>query len=166
MILWFILQLLPHKIICLWLALLSGSTWHNTSYYGLSNCTPQHLLCQSTATGSWPVPLHMVIVCPVPARGYLNLPLTSPQGSPRPLTHTQDTTKWTPFSKWHFQLNFFKWKVFPQMISIIFWFQFHWCLFPKVVLTTSQPWFRQQCGVKQATSHYLIQWWPSSLLLL
>ena len=40
-----------------------------------------------------------------------------------------------------------------------FWLIFHWSLFPSVLLTIFQHWFRQWLGAKQATSHYLNQWW-------
>ena len=48
------------------------------------------------------------------------------------------------------------------MKSILFWFDFHWSLFPSVQLI-SQHWFRWWLGTVQVTSHYLYQWWPSLL---
>ena len=46
-------------------------------------------------------------------------------------------------------------------------FQMHfleyWNLFTWVQLTISLHWFRWWLGAEQATSHYLNQWWPSSL---
>ena len=42
--------------------------------------------------------------------------------------------------------------------------RFHWNLFPKIQLTIGQHWFRLWLGAKQATSHYLKQCWPSSLM--
>ena len=42
--------------------------------------------------------------------------------------------------------------------------KFHWSLFPKVHLTIFQHWFRKWLGAEQATSHYLNQWWPSSMM--
>ena len=44
------------------------------------------------------------------------------------------------------------------MKIIKFWFKFHWNLFPAVQLTINQHWF-----AKQVTSHFLNQWWQSSL---
>ena len=43
-------------------------------------------------------------------------------------------------------------------------FEFHWSLFLGVQLTIRQHWFRKWLGVKQATSHYLNQCWPCSLM--
>ena len=42
--------------------------------------------------------------------------------------------------------------------------KFHWSLFPRIQLTISQHWFRQWLGAEQATSHYLKQWWPNSMM--
>ena len=38
-----------------------------------------------------------------------------------------------------------------------------WNMFLMVQLTISQYWFKWWLGAKQATSHYLNQWWPSLL---
>ena len=40
--------------------------------------------------------------------------------------------------------------------------KFHWIMFLKVQLTIFQHLFRKWLGVKQATSHYLNQWWHNS----
>ena len=54
--------------------------------------------------------------------------------------------------------NAFSWmKIFE------FRLKFHWSLFLKVQFTIFQHWFRQWLGAEQATSHYLNQWWPSSM---
>ena len=55
--------------------------------------------------------------------------------------------------------NAFRW-----MESFIFWFKFHCSLFVCTQLTISQHWFRLWLGAKWATSHYLSQCWPSSLM--
>ena len=60
---------------------------------------------------------------------------------------------------WHFANTFsnaFSWKIMQ-----LHWLQFHWSLFLIVELTIIQLWFRFWPGTKQATSHYLNQWWPS-----
>ena len=41
--------------------------------------------------------------------------------------------------------------------------KFHWSLFLKVQLKRFQHWFRKWLGAEQATSHYLNQWWLSSM---
>ena len=48
---------------------------------------------------------------------------------------------------------------FSWMKMLEFRFNFHWSLFLRVQLTTSQHWFRYWLGAGQATSHYLNQWW-------
>ena len=55
---------------------------------------------------------------------------------------------------------------FSWITIAVFWLEFHWNLFPHVQLTISQYWFRLWLGTKQATSHYLNQWWPSLLMYL
>ena len=50
------------------------------------------------------------------------------------------------------------------MKMIEFWFKFHWNMFPYVQLTICQHWFREWLGACLAPSHYLDQWWPSSLM--
>ena len=52
---------------------------------------------------------------------------------------------------------------FSWMKMIQFWFNFHCTMFPGVQLTISQHWLRYWLGAKQATSHYLNQWWPIPL---
>ena len=59
--------------------------------------------------------------------------------------------KWLPFCSQHIQMHF------------VFWFEFHWSLFPRVQLTMSQHWFRKWLGAEQAASHYLNQCLGSSL---
>ena len=39
---------------------------------------------------------------------------------------------------------------FPWMESFVFWFEFHWRLFPKVQLTISHHWYRKWLGAEQA----------------
>ena len=56
------------------------------------------------------------------------------------------------------------WNAFSWLKSFVIWFEFHWSLLLKVQLTISQHWFRNWLGAKQATSHYLNQCWPSSLM--
>ena len=51
--------------------------------------------------------------------------------------------------------------VFSRNIFILIK-KIHWSLFPLVLLTISQQWFRV-FGSEQVTSHYLSQWWPCSL---
>ena len=53
---------------------------------------------------------------------------------------------------------------FSWMGSLGFWFEFHWILFLGVQLTITQHWFRQWLGANQATSHYLNQYCPDSLM--
>ena len=55
---------------------------------------------------------------------------------------------------------------FYWMKVFLFWFEFHWHLFPTVQLTVNQHWFRYWLCVKQATSHCLKQWWPNLLKLI
>ena len=52
---------------------------------------------------------------------------------------------------------------FSWMKVPVFWFKFHGNLFPRVPLITSQHWVRKLLGIKQETSHFLNQWWPSLL---
>ena len=66
-------------------------------------------------------------------------------------------TKWLPFLQKTFSI------AFSWMKMIEFRFKLHRNMFPWVQLTISQHWFRQWLGAKQVTSHYLDQWWPSSL---
>ena len=40
----------------------------------------------------------------------------------------------------------------------VFWFKFHWCLFPVLQLEITQHWVRLWPGADQAPSHYLNQW--------
>ena len=47
----------------------------------------------------------------------------------------------------------------------VFWFKFHWGLFPKDELTISRHWFRQWPGAKQVTSHCLMQCWSGLMAL-
>ena len=44
-------------------------------------------------------------------------------------------TKWLPFHRQHLQMYFHKWK---WLKSFVFWFKFHWSLFPRVQLTTNK----------------------------
>ena len=72
------------------------------------------------------------------------------------LTHLPQT-KWP--HHWHTTFsNAFSWTKIMESR-----FKFHWNLFPGTQLITPQHWFRQWLGAEQAPSHYLNQWWPSSL---
>ena len=50
------------------------------------------------------------------------------------LTHPLD--KWPPSRRQYFQMHF------AWMNTFVFWFEFHWSLFPRVQLTVSQNWIR------------------------
>ena len=50
-------------------------------------------------------------------------------------------------------------KAFAWIKMFEFWLHFHWSLFPRLRLITSQHWFRKWLGIVQATSHYLNQLW-------
>ena len=76
--------------------------------------------------------------------------------SPRELTHLP-LNKMAPF--WQMTFSF----AFSWMKMIELRFIFHWNMFPGVWLTISQHWFSYRLGAEQVTSHYLDQWWPSSL---
>ena len=54
--------------------------------------------------------------------------------------------------------------VFLWIKSLLFWFEFHWSVFLRIQLTISHHWLRWWLGAEQATSHYLKQWWPISLM--
>ena len=54
-------------------------------------------------------------------------------------------------------MHFHEWNI------LYFFFKFRWSWFLRVQLTKSQHWFRKWLGADQATSHYLNQWWPTSL---
>ena len=56
------------------------------------------------------------------------------------------------------------WDAFSWMTSFVFWLNFHVSLFLRVQLTIIQHWFRWWLGAVQATSHYLNQCWPDSLM--
>ena len=49
--------------------------------------------------------------------------------------------------------------VFDWLKMFEFRIQFHWSLFPRILLTIVQHWFRQWLATNQATSAYLNQWW-------
>ena len=74
---------------------------------------------------------------------------SSPTPSPTPWT------KWPPIWQTTFS-NEFSWL---KMIESQF--KFHWYLFPGAQLTISQHWLGRWLCAKQATSHYLNQWWSS-----
>ena len=52
---------------------------------------------------------------------------------------------------------------FSWMKMLEFLLKFHWNLFPRAQLTIIQHWLRQWLGTCLAPSHYLHQWWASSL---
>ena len=53
---------------------------------------------------------------------------------------------------------------FLWMKSFVFWLKFHWSLFLRIQLIITQHWFRQWLSDKKATSRYLNQCWPKSLM--
>ena len=55
--------------------------------------------------------------------------------------------------------NAFSWKK-----MFVFWFKFHWSLFPCIHSTIIQHWFSLWLGAKQVTNHYLNQWWPRPMM--
>ena len=57
--------------------------------------------------------------------------------------------------------DIFKCIFMNHMIELLF--QFHWNMFPWVQLTISQHCFMKWLGTEWVTSHYLNQWWHSSL---
>ena len=52
---------------------------------------------------------------------------------------------------------------FSWMKMIEFRFKCHWNWFSGIQSTINQHWFRIWRGAEEAKSHYLYQWWPSSL---
>ena len=58
-------------------------------------------------------------------------------------------TKFPTFGRQHFQMHFLD-------RNVVFWSKFYWILFVGVQLVQIMAWHQ-----KQATSHYLKQWWPS-----
>ena len=55
-------------------------------------------------------------------------------------------------------------KAYSEWRPIIFWFRFHWNIFPRLRLAISQHNFRYWRGGEQATSHYLNQCWANLLM--
>ena len=53
--------------------------------------------------------------------------------------------------------------VSPWTKFVVFWFEFHWNLFPEDQLPIGQYWVRQLLGAYQATSFYLNHWWLISM---
>ena len=53
---------------------------------------------------------------------------------------------------------------FSWMKSFVFWLKFHWGLFLSFLLAITQHCFRYWVGAEKATSHYLNQCWPASLM--
>ena len=47
---------------------------------------------------------------------------------------------------------------FSWVKIVVFWWKFHWNLFPWIQLTIFQHWVRWWLGAGQATSHYLNRW--------
>ena len=64
--------------------------------------------------------------------------------------------KWLPFHRRHFQVHFHEWKKY------VFWFKFHWSLFPKGSIDNLAALVQVMAWHQTATSHYLKQGWPSS----
>ena len=54
----------------------------------------------------------------------------------------------------HFAGDIFK-CIFLSMKLLVFWFEFHWSLFPRVEFTANQQWFISCLGTEHATSHSL-----------
>ena len=73
--------------------------------------------------------------------------------------HIEADTKWMPFGRRHFHINFLSQKL------LYFLSKFHWNLLPSIPLTIiiRQHWVRWWLGIDQGTSHYLNQWWSSLL---
>ena len=61
----------------------------------------------------------------------------------------EEETKWPPFCRQHFLMDFLECIFMNSDLS----------LFLGVQLTIFQHWFRWWLGTNQATSHYLNQWW-------
>ena len=55
---------------------------------------------------------------------------------------------------------------FSWMKRFVLWLKSHWSLFPRAQLTITQRSFREYLGAKYATSHYLNQCWPDSLMYI
>ena len=52
------------------------------------------------------------------------------------------------------------WNAFTSIKIVVFWFKFHWDLFLKAQMKTSQHyWFRYWLSAERATGHCLEQWW-------
>ena len=77
------------------------------------------------------------------------------------LTH-RDLNKMADFLEKTFS-NTFSWTNISVSLSLNFCF-FHWGLFAWVQIIISQHWLRWWLGARQATSHYLYQCWPVSLI--
>ena len=76
---------------------------------------------------------------------------------------------WTSLSQWPLdkvaaisQTTFSN--AFSWMKNFVFWFEFEWSLFLRFQLTIFQYLLRWWLGADQATSHYLNQHWPDSLM--
>ena len=66
--------------------------------------------------------------------------------------HTQAETKWTPFSRWHFEMHFRQWKgKISLKISLKFVL--------KGPINNIPAFIQKIPGAGQVTSHYLNQWW-------
>ena len=56
------------------------------------------------------------------------------------------------------------WDPFSWKKMFVFGLKYHWSLFLRIRLTTTQHWFWKWLGAEEATSHYLTQCWPNSLM--
>ena len=55
--------------------------------------------------------------------------------------HIEVETKWPPFCRWHFEMNFLEWKCLNQYFIVKYSWRSNWV------------------GARQVTSHYMNQWW-------
>ena len=73
--------------------------------------------------------------------------------------HIEAWRKWQILCWQHFQFDFLN-------ENVTFLLKFQFCVLGRVQLTISQHWLRWSIGAKQATSHYLTQWFPTWLMLI
>ena len=90
----------------------------------------EHFLCVTTASLSQPANFHLAELC----------------------FNTEYKAKCIPFSRWHFQIHFLEWKCMSLIqISLNF--------VPKGPINNIPALFQIMAWCRQATSHYLKQWW-------
>ena len=113
---------------------LSVNPWRQRIFYSLCKSSPE-------ANGQ------------VHKKKYFEIMWAGPQGVNGFCIHIEAQTKWPPFCRQSFQMNFLEWKYYE------FGLKLHWSLFLGFQLTIFQHWFRWWLGADQATSHDLNQWW-------